>query len=82
MDKKTIIKLILTCILTAVLFNGSLIIGCFWGEVGMFVGLFVGVIMIFLVTIFCLPRWFKDYIEYYWQKQEEKKCQEKEVDMF
>ena len=72
MNIKTVIKLILTCLLTTTIVVGCPIVGCLGGTVGLIIGMFVAYILLLLVFIFCLPKWFKDCIDEYWQKQEEK----------
>ena len=75
MDRRTTIKLISLCLLTMAITVGCPIIGCFWGVVGAVMGFFVAFILFLLLIIFCIPVWFKDYIDYYWKKQEEKNAQ-------
>jgi len=47
---------------------------------GLCIGLLLGFIVFCIVVFICYPIWFKDYIEEFWIKEEEKKCQEKEVE--
>jgi len=54
---------------------GCPVIGCFWGIAGVVVGFIVAYILFLLMIIFCLPKWFKTYIEEFWQKEEEKNAQ-------
>jgi len=78
---KTAIKLALTCVLTTSTLIACLIIGCFWGDVGMLIGGAVWYLIFLLMFAFFIPWWFKDYIDYYWKNKEEKECLEKEVDL-
>ncbi len=75
MNKKTAIKLILLCLLSVAITVGCPVIGCFWGIAGVVAGFATAYILFLLIIIFCLPVWFKDYIEEFWQKQEDKDAQ-------
>ena len=72
MNKKTKIKLILTCLLSIGITLGCPVVGCFWGIAGVVIGFAVAYVLFLLMIIFFLPVWFKDYIDEFWQKQEAK----------
>ena len=64
-----------------VLVNLLLIVTCFgllfttlWllsNTTGLVIGLALAFIWFLFVMCYCCPRWFKDYIKYYWKKKED-----------
>jgi len=79
MKKSDIIKLLVLVFVMPLIMIG---ISAFWMWVEPSVlGLMIGGIFSFLfllwIIAFCIPKWFKEYIDEFW-KEEERKCQEKE----
>lgn len=75
-------KLVLSCLLIVgicfVMLSTSLfLIG---DTLGLIIGLILAFIMFLVIIIRLYPTWFKDYIDYYWEKQKELKENKKTVD--
>jgi hypothetical protein len=68
---KTAVKIILCMFLFSGIFIAGMVIPCFFStEVFMvFVGMIVASVILMALISYCLPRWFKGYIEYYWSKE-------------
>ena len=82
MDRKTGLKLIIATGLNIGLFFFIILISLFYTKTlyGMIIGGLIGFIIMCLIIAFIFPIVFKDYIELFWQNEERKKCQEKEVE--
>jgi len=80
MNQKTFVKLIIANILLGLLFIGGIFFSAFITktETGIILGGLITVILIAFLMAMVYPIVFKDYIEEFWKKQEEKECQEKE----
>jgi hypothetical protein len=77
MDKKTIFKLILVCLLMAFGSLGIVILILFIESsiMGLLMGGIFAILFILGIISFAIPVWFKDYIEDFWNEEERKKCQ-------
>jgi membrane protein YdbS with pleckstrin-like domain len=70
LNKKDTIKLIGCLLLVAVITLGGMILPCFvsssvWGVI---IGTLISYVLIVLLVIFCIPVWFRDFIERYWKE--------------
>jgi len=79
---KTALQNVVMIFLTLFLFFGSIIL---FGNLiptnfGIFIGFIVGMIIFLAIIAFVFPVIFKDYIEYFWAREEEKKCLERELE--
>ena len=81
MKAKDKLKVVGATTLTGAVFLLLLLYGAFVLQTayGVLMSMMLGFILLILIFYFCYPIWFKDYIEEFWKKREEKLNEEKEI---
>jgi len=76
MKKKDGLKLVGATGLCGLVMVASLFLGLLLSTTyGMVMSLLLGFVLICLIIVFGYPVWFKDYIEEFWRKEEEKNAE-------